>query len=233
MSPEAAFLRAIIETPYDDSLRLVFADWLEEHGQSARADFIRVQVERASLLADDPRQAALKKREVALRLHNEDIWRKQLPKWKGVVWGSLRRGFVDEVTVSGLRHYQSRADAMFAAAPIVDLKCHGFNAVDCQEMMKSPYLRRLHGLTFIFCAVGDKGAKAIAECGSLKTLRKLRLCARPHGSRSQLLVLDAGGLALAASPHLENLEHLDLRYNAFSGNAKQALRARFGERVVL
>lgn len=52
----AAFLAAIRAHPADDVARLVFADWLEEHGQEARAEFIRVQVELASLRADQRRR---------------------------------------------------------------------------------------------------------------------------------------------------------------------------------
>lgn len=48
---EAAFLAAITETPDDDTPRLVYADWLEEHGQSDRAEFIRVQCELAKMPA--------------------------------------------------------------------------------------------------------------------------------------------------------------------------------------
>ena len=43
---EQAFLRAVIENPDDDAPRLIYADWLDEQGQSERAEFIRVQVER-------------------------------------------------------------------------------------------------------------------------------------------------------------------------------------------
>ncbi|WP_082842463.1 TIGR02996 domain-containing protein [Gemmata sp. SH-PL17] len=35
-SDERAFLKAICDQPADDTVRLVFADWLEEHGQAAR-----------------------------------------------------------------------------------------------------------------------------------------------------------------------------------------------------
>jgi uncharacterized protein (TIGR02996 family) len=40
-----AFIRQICERPEDDTVRLVFADWLEEHGEPERAEFIRVQME--------------------------------------------------------------------------------------------------------------------------------------------------------------------------------------------
>src|SRR5262245_42711851 len=40
-----ALLRAVLDKPADDSSRLVYADWLEENGESERAEFIRVQCE--------------------------------------------------------------------------------------------------------------------------------------------------------------------------------------------
>lgn len=44
MHPEAdAFLDAIFDTPADDTPRLVYADWLAEHGQEHYAQFIRLQ----------------------------------------------------------------------------------------------------------------------------------------------------------------------------------------------
>jgi uncharacterized protein (TIGR02996 family) len=43
-----ALLAAVLAEPDDDGPRLVYADWLEEHGQPARAEFVRVQVARAA-----------------------------------------------------------------------------------------------------------------------------------------------------------------------------------------
>lgn len=43
---EKQFRKEIIENPKDDVVRLIFADWLEEHGgQSSFANLIRVQIE--------------------------------------------------------------------------------------------------------------------------------------------------------------------------------------------
>jgi len=39
-----AFLAAIRATPDDDLPRLAFADWLEEHGQAERAEWIRYMI---------------------------------------------------------------------------------------------------------------------------------------------------------------------------------------------
>lgn len=47
---EVAFRQAIVEQPGDDAHRLVYADWLDEHGDWAdrlRAEFIRTQIELA------------------------------------------------------------------------------------------------------------------------------------------------------------------------------------------
>ena len=45
---EQAFIDAILASPEDDAPRLIYADWLDEQGQSERAEFIKVQIELAS-----------------------------------------------------------------------------------------------------------------------------------------------------------------------------------------
>lgn len=44
-----SLLRSILESPQDDTPRLIYADWLEENGEAERAEFVRVQVELARL----------------------------------------------------------------------------------------------------------------------------------------------------------------------------------------
>src|SRR3954471_17475622 len=104
MTREDDLLRAIRHDPDDDSLRLVYADWLEEHGGPeglARAEFIRVQMELARAGGDDPRAAGLRARQDALlERHGAD--------WAAPVAGlareyTFRRGFVEEVTLSAAR----------------------------------------------------------------------------------------------------------------------------------
>src|SRR5262249_20752151 len=48
-----AFLQAILDDPGDDAVRLVFADWLEEHDDPL-GEFIRLQMQLAELPDDDP-----------------------------------------------------------------------------------------------------------------------------------------------------------------------------------
>jgi uncharacterized protein (TIGR02996 family) len=59
MTERDALLAAVCENPDNDTLRLVFADWLEENGDPERAEFIRVQVELASPLPPGPRRSSL------------------------------------------------------------------------------------------------------------------------------------------------------------------------------
>lgn len=58
-------LRAILDRPDDDGVRLVYADRLEEDGQAVTADLIRVQVRLAAAPAG-PAADALREREAAL-----------------------------------------------------------------------------------------------------------------------------------------------------------------------
>lgn len=42
MTEREAFIEAIAANPYEDTPRLVFADWLQEHGEEDRAEFVRL-----------------------------------------------------------------------------------------------------------------------------------------------------------------------------------------------
>src|SRR5436190_6976854 len=54
MSEEIALPRGIARSPDDAAARLVYADWLDDHGRPQRAEFIRAQVELAGILRATP-----------------------------------------------------------------------------------------------------------------------------------------------------------------------------------
>lgn len=61
MNEEDAFLDAILNEPFDDSHRLIYADWLEENGgvaEAARAEFIRLSMSMPDFTFFRPRQPA-------------------------------------------------------------------------------------------------------------------------------------------------------------------------------
>jgi uncharacterized protein (TIGR02996 family) len=75
---EAAFLRAIADAPEDLAPRLVYADWLDEHGYADRAEYLRAEHRGRA----DP--AAGRDRLAALRARLD-------PAWLGVIHDGHRR----------------------------------------------------------------------------------------------------------------------------------------------
>jgi uncharacterized protein (TIGR02996 family) len=70
---DIAFIRAIRENPEDDALRLVYADWLDEHGDP-RGEFLRLQHSLADLRKKDPRIADIRRRMEELRASLNIDW---------------------------------------------------------------------------------------------------------------------------------------------------------------
>ncbi|MEO2090389.1 MAG: TIGR02996 domain-containing protein [Gemmataceae bacterium] len=73
MPDRESFVAAIATAPEDDLPRLVFADWLDEHGEPDRAEFIRTQIE-AERTTDADRKAALERRAA-------DLFAEHWPRW--------------------------------------------------------------------------------------------------------------------------------------------------------
>jgi uncharacterized protein (TIGR02996 family) len=133
MTEDEAFLRAILEDPADDGVRLIYADWLEEHGQAERAEFLRLQCARR----DTARQWALayKYREswfrsvLGMRWADPVQWRLGEPVDIGlfdeghrvpVVELQVRRGFVQAVSLS-LDDFQRCAAHLFRSQPVTQV----------------------------------------------------------------------------------------------------------------
>jgi uncharacterized protein (TIGR02996 family) len=108
-------LQAIIERPDDDALRLVFADWLEDHGEPERAAFIRVQLELAKAPEKDERRHGLEEREKELLARHEEEWVR--PVRDCVVSWVFHRGFITEVTVT-VGAYMKHTFDLIRLAPI-------------------------------------------------------------------------------------------------------------------
>jgi uncharacterized protein (TIGR02996 family) len=93
-----AFLRAIGENPADDAPRLVYADWLDDRGDAARAEFIRVQCELARPGGNRARRTELRLRERELLKAHKSDWARPFKPWHDDV--EFRRGFVEVVSGS-------------------------------------------------------------------------------------------------------------------------------------
>lgn len=111
-----AFLRSICEPPDEDTPRLVYADWLQEHGEHDRAEFIRVQVEAAAAdrLGFMWQKSSTRRAPMLFRdLHKIQPWNhpvisatlREHPGYaqlssntSAILW---RRGFVEGLVISG------------------------------------------------------------------------------------------------------------------------------------
>jgi uncharacterized protein (TIGR02996 family) len=121
MPDDTALLAAIRAAPDDDAPRLVYADWLDEHGDGARAEFIRVQCELARRESAD-----LRARESALLDRHHDSFAGRLARpW---IRYRFRRGFVVAFGHTGVfardrrgslsgaySHFQFRMDGRWAS----------------------------------------------------------------------------------------------------------------------
>jgi uncharacterized protein (TIGR02996 family) len=231
MATEAAFLRAILDAPDDDTPRLVYADWLDEHGDAARAEFIRAQCEAERLPEGEPRQVALTVRAGELLAAHGARWRQEIPAWarRG---SEFRRGFVAEVRCSAGQFLRS-GGGLFRKAPVQFLRL-GAVGDRGAALAASPHLARLRGLDL----PEGRPEQLIPLLASphLTGLRSLgfypvaphplggflrSLVAAPALAGLTDLLLGAGALApgevalLTASPLLGNLRSLRLRYNYF------------------
>src|SRR5262245_2461642 len=77
---EVPFLAAIAAEPDEDTPRLIFADWLEEQGQLAHAEFLRIQCRLAQLDEYEPTRYELQDRQDALLRNHGTTWRGHPPE---------------------------------------------------------------------------------------------------------------------------------------------------------
>src|SRR4051812_46037564 len=77
----AALLRACKDEPFDDVRRLVLADWLEEHGDPDRAEFVRLQLALHDLWGDEPGSVEQEHRRDELLRRNRRRWLGPAAEW--------------------------------------------------------------------------------------------------------------------------------------------------------
>jgi uncharacterized protein (TIGR02996 family) len=222
MSDRRSFLQAMIDAPEDDTPRLVYADWLEEHGAGEadrdRAEFIRVQVELARLRfasKADPgaaRYEVLRSREGGLYRHHK-LWASELnlPPKRGVSC-VFRRGMVADVWCS-VRYFVEHADALFAAAPLEAVCFRRATLRNVAELATCRGFARLRGVKFLLTETPQEVIArffAILPAGHLHAAELFTFVVDPRSpnwhTRNVVLVV-----ALARCPGLAGLKRLLLR----------------------
>jgi uncharacterized protein (TIGR02996 family) len=223
MTPDEAFLQAVVESPDDDAPRLVYADWLEERGDP-RGEFIRVQCRLARLAPGDPRYSKLYRRTDQLWAAHSETWLQPFQRalaerslsfhalfygHMGVPRGPLfDRGFLEEVSMAA-DHFLTLADVLFRLAPV--RKAVLYEARDhMSALARSPYPARLK-------ALGLHGQPNNFSPGEFSDYYPVPAWIAAIG--------DVGAQVLAASPHLGGLTALDLGSNEVEDAGAQALAA--------
>jgi uncharacterized protein (TIGR02996 family) len=163
-----SFLSEIAERPDDDGTRLVYADWLEDNGDPDRAEFIRVQIERARLPDEDDRQAELEACERRLLLKHADRW---VPAELPVSWTRFRRGLPEVLAPEMSSWLTDEQIGSLGALPLRELWLSGGSEeVDTGRIREMEWMERVEGLR-----LHDRFASADARdlLGS-RWLRRLR-----------------------------------------------------------
>ncbi len=166
VTTEQDFLDEIVSNRDDDAPRLVFADWLGGIGDP-RSEFIRLQVESATLPLIDPRKCELDAQaDLLLRRHRTE-WCRPFRSCASSV--RFHRGLIEEASLRG--KFRARAKELFAKAPIRDLCLDGGLA----KIMVMPEFDRLRGLRLRNMSVGESRFRKLFESPQAQSLELLDL----------------------------------------------------------
>jgi uncharacterized protein (TIGR02996 family) len=239
MKHDGSFLEAIRARPGANAVRLVYADWLEEHG-NPRARFIRLQCQAAKLVPSHPRRRALESEAHALLLRHEADWLGPLlghvSNWE------FHRGLLRSVTVEAAT-FLAQAETWLPRLPLLGVhlrKAKGhlvalaacpqlahLNALyladnhldddDLQALCRSPHLHRLTELYLQANHFSAAGMRALASSRHLPRLRNLNLAATLLGTAEMR--------ALVRSRQLRRLRYLDLTMTFLEVEGLRALAA--------
>jgi|SRR5579883_363696 len=216
------FLHAICTNPEDDTVRLVYADWLDENGDPERAEFIRLQVAQA----DKPRAYdAAHFRAEALYKKNNAAWIGEIPQVGGIEWDdTFRRGFICGVRVIDSKRLLKHHTQLFAATPIQVLTLYDATYETAAKVFRIPEIDRLTELYLGRCRISPEHISVVTRCPRLQQLRTLGIRGRLLNGRQGLT--DEEALELTETPCLTSLEEVYLD-GWLTERAAQLLRSRY------
>jgi uncharacterized protein (TIGR02996 family) len=195
---EVAFLQAIAEDREENTTRLIFADWLEERGDTPRADFIRVQCELASAKLSEDRRHALRVRERELLDAHRHEWSQAFGLPLEEV--HFERGLIARMRLSRWEDGKMLDPGCLPRlAPLTELDLSGLQLGDgglasFARMVILPLLRKLilsdNGIT-------DAGAAALASAKGLPLLDTIYLFQNPISQSAEVTLERSSGFRLA------------------------------------
>jgi uncharacterized protein (TIGR02996 family) len=214
MTVEAGLLQAICEAPDDDTPRLIYADWLTDHGQPDRAEFIRAQIELANL----PEKRTKKRRKELVRRIGA-LWQQHGVSWAERPSGGsaeLRcweRGFCSTYEATAIADLLRDLPRRVTEAPIQHISLANPVRDDLVALVELPCLAQMRSLGLYSTAgfpyppvLVNADVPLLTECPYLERLEHLNL-------RQQGIGVEGIGL-LANAPLLPRLCELDLADNS-------------------
>ncbi|AWM41472.1 hypothetical protein GobsT_74790 [Gemmata obscuriglobus] len=233
MSDEDALLAAIAAHPSEDTPRLAYADWLDEHDRPIRAEFIRLQCgwEQTAELPGADRRKRAERVQFLIKNHRRDLIPGPLGRDLTAPDITFDRGFLSKLQVTALqfvqqpgefarlcprpqvsiRHLTATWFARFIVRPelvcvtSIAVNSPGVNAA--RALARCPHLERLETLDWTMGGnrIGDAGLGALADSDALSNLAHLEV---PGNEIS-----DAGVECLVSSPLWRRLKRLNLAHN--------------------
>jgi uncharacterized protein (TIGR02996 family) len=210
------FLRAIAEEPWDDTHRLILADWLDERGAEARAEFIRLQVQLAGREPwEVPHEAVL--REKHLRLTHGATWHQDLPAYVQFARGlALRAEITADNNTARLTEAARVIDLQELVWPPDEYLPTRFDAAEWGRLLAwCPALRFVTGLRLRPLLPGDPIIRELVLSPHLTALTRVRFF------HVHLNPLGLG--TLLASPCMAAPDLLDLRGNTLAQASAETL----------
>ena len=261
MSREALW-QAIIENPEDRTVRLIYADWLEEHSDDPE-DLLRAELIRAQIKVEEhpPRSRKVSSaRRRAKAILKE--WGKQWARGLAPLGSSpeYRAGFIEHIQTSA-RNFAQNGQKILGRFPTITSVYFHRASNELDQLLSSnliPRLRRIDVSSMCscgHCAINREIADLVSSpqmenvthlnlSDNRLTVETIEVLVRsPHLGKLRWLDLHNNPLApqgsiramlrLFQAPWLDSLEHLDLRGMTFSQAMRQVWLSRLGARVVL
>jgi uncharacterized protein (TIGR02996 family) len=247
MASEEGFIAAIAESPDDEAPCLVFADWLEERGDTDRSDFIRLQCQLARMDPADVRYPDLHLRQLELLAAHEQEW---LGEWsRRLVRWEFKRGLLHSVTVTPEPFLQHGND-LFARHPVgrvafVNDAGESLQADAIHAVVSAPAMRHVQSLETAGCRP-DEPMWGMYGGSVFTNVWLTALVSATHVTRLQVLSFTGGTRMgrqaidldvwrdFCQAPHLRTIRSLDLsdayHTEGFDGPDRIVSTIEFGRR---
>jgi uncharacterized protein (TIGR02996 family) len=217
MTVETGFVRSLQDDPFDETVRQIFGDWLEEQGDPehlARRRLLALQAELTGWVPDLHARRELQTEEQALLARHGTTWLGNLPSF---TWQTrFRAGLVDVTFEAGV--FLSKK-FLTSAAHLFDTTWIGRVHLDLpatfpDSLPTCPALAHVRQLDLGGAMLSDDALTSLLKSPHLKNLVVLDL------SNNRLTDRSAEALAQAPLPHLQELA---IRNNRLTRAGVQAL----------